>query len=103
MSDDSKLQGLSFGRSLQVAWKITTIYSVDHPALQASLQQTFARLQTLLVGRPRFTFGFSDGRILLDNVLTKDVSLAALEAEFGIPMPREHGHDVVDAIRAINL
>src|ERR1035437_1468746 len=82
MSDDSKLQGLSFGRSLQVAWKVTTIYSVDHPALQASLQQTFARLQPLLVGRPRFTFGFSDGRILLDNVLTKDVSLAALEAEF---------------------
>jgi molybdopterin-dependent oxidoreductase alpha subunit len=27
--------------------------------------------------------------------------LDALEAEFGIPMPREHGHDVVDAIRAM--
>ncbi len=24
-----------------------------------------------------------------------------LRAEFGIPMPREHGHDVVDAIRAM--
>ncbi len=82
MSDDSKLQGLSFGRSLQVAWKGTTIYSVDHPAVQASLQQAFARLQPLLLDRQRFTFGFSDGRILLDNVLTTDVSLAPLEAEF---------------------
>jgi hypothetical protein len=82
MSDDSKLQGLSFGRSLQVAWKGTTIYSVDHPAVQASLQQAFARLQPLLLGRQRFTLGFSDGRVLLDNVLTTDISLAPLEAEF---------------------
>jgi hypothetical protein len=82
MSDDSKLQGLNFGRSLQVAWKGTTIYSVDHPAVQASLQQAFARLQPLLLDRQRFTFGFSDGRILLDNMLTTDVSLAPLEAEF---------------------
>ncbi len=82
MSDESKLQGLSFGRSLQVAWKGTTIYSVDHPAVQASLQQAYAKLQPLLQERQRFTFGFSDGRILLDNVLTTDVSLAPLEAEF---------------------
>ena len=27
--------------------------------------------------------------------------LDALEREFGMPMPREHGHDVVDAIRAM--
>ena len=27
--------------------------------------------------------------------------LDALEAEFGFPMPREHGHDVVEAIRAM--
>jgi hypothetical protein len=82
MSDDSKLQGLNFGRSLQVTWKVTTIYSVEHPAVQASLQQTFAKLQELLVDHPRFTFGFSDGRVLLDSVLTTDVSLAPLEAEF---------------------
>lgn len=82
MSDESKLQGLSFGRSLQVAWKATTIYSVDHPAVQASLQQAYAKLQPLLQERQHFTFGFSDGRILLDNVLTTDVSLAPLEAEF---------------------
>ncbi len=82
MSDDLKLQGLSFGRSLQMAWKGTTIYSVDHPAVQSSLQQAYAKLQPLLQERQRFTFGFSDGRVLLDNVLTTDVSLAPLEAEF---------------------
>jgi hypothetical protein len=82
MSDDSKLQGLNFGRSLQVVWKRSTVYSVDHPAVQSSLQQAFTELEQVLRGRDRFTLGFSDGRVLLDNILTADVSLAALEAEF---------------------
>lgn len=30
-----------------------------------------------------------------------EVFLAALEREFGIPVPREHGHDTVEAIRAM--
>ena len=31
----------------------------------------------------------------------KDAFLDAMEAEFGVPMPREHGFDTVDAIRAM--
>ena len=81
-NDETKVHGLNFGRSLQIVFKSAAIYPIEHPAVRYNLEQSFAKLELLLrEGRP-FTFGFADGRVLLNSLLTLDGSIASLEAEF---------------------
>ncbi len=81
-NDETKIHGLNFGRSLQIVFKSAAIYPIEHPAVRHNLEQSFATLETLLrEGRP-ITFGFAEGRVLLNSLLTLDGSLASLEAEF---------------------
>ncbi len=78
-----KSQGLAFGRSLLTALKTAVMYSVDHPAADRLVQQSYTSLNVLLKQLPHFTFGFMDGRMLLDRLLVDDSSLKQLEDEFG--------------------
>ncbi|MBI4463964.1 MAG: HEAT repeat domain-containing protein [Acidobacteria bacterium] len=79
---DVKAAGLAFGQSLQRAFKIAVLYSPQHVAAEKPLQQTYDCLNTLLKQTKQFTLGFLNHRVLLNNVLTSDNSLAALDAEF---------------------
>ena len=81
-NDETKSQGLSFGRSLQIVFKSAAIYPIEHPAIRHNLEQSFVSLEPLMRKGQPFTFGFADGRVLLNSLLTLDGSLAALEAEF---------------------
>lgn len=84
MPDRSQLkaQGLALGRTLQMALKTTIMYSVDHPAVEKVLQDSYASLNSLVKQTREFTLGFMNNRVLLNNVLTDDDRLAQLEAEF---------------------
>lgn len=82
IGNDIKAQGLSFARSLQMAFRGAAIYSPDHPAVLANLEQAFARLSVMLEACPQVTFGFSKGSPAVNGMAAADPSLAALEAEF---------------------
>lgn len=79
-----KKQGLEFGRSLQRLFKIALLYSIHHAAANTPLEQSYADLNSLLeVTKPfPFTFGFASQRVLLNNILATDSSLAPLGKEF---------------------
>lgn len=77
-----KAQSLALGRSLQMALKTAIMYSVDHPAVEKVLQDSYASLNSLVKQTREFTLGFMNNRVLLNNVLTDDDVLAQLEAEF---------------------
>ena len=79
-----KKQGLEFGRSLQRLFKIVLLYLINHAAANTPLEQSYADLNSLLeVTKPfPFTFGFASQRVLLNNILTTDTSLAPLGKEF---------------------
>ena len=79
-----KKQGLEFARSLQRVFKIALLYSINHTAVNTALEQSYAALNSLLeVTKPfPFTFGFASQRVLLNNILTTDTSLASLRKEF---------------------
>jgi hypothetical protein len=78
-----KAQGLTFGRSVQTAFKAVVMYAVDHPAAGKAVEQAYDALRNLLQLAPQFTFGFSDHRVLLNDLLTDDPLLGMLQAEFG--------------------
>ena len=77
-----KAQGLTFGRSVQTAFKAVVMYSVDHPAAGKAVEQAYDALRNLLQLAPQFTFGFSDHRVLLNDLLTDDPLLGQLQGEF---------------------
>lgn len=77
-----KAQGLAFGRSLLGAIRTAAMYSIDHPTVEKVLQQTYACLNSLVKQTQRFTFGFLNQRLLVNNLLTEDRSLVQLEVEF---------------------
>jgi len=77
-----KAEGLAFGHSLQTAFKIVAMYSVDHPAAEKATTQTYASLSTLVKQIQQFTFGFLNKRVLINELLTDDEALSALEQEF---------------------
>jgi len=80
--DTLKRQGLAFGRDLQRGFKIAQLYTPTHSAAEAPLQQIYASLDSILKQTRQFTFGFLNQRVLLNNILTLDNSLASLETEF---------------------
>ncbi|MBI3894836.1 MAG: HEAT repeat domain-containing protein [Acidobacteria bacterium] len=80
--DPLKALGLSFGRAFLRAFKVALLYSVDHSASQNALQQAYDSLSLLLKQSSPFTFGFMNQRVLVNNILTSDSTLASLEADF---------------------
>src|SRR5262249_23934600 len=80
--DTLKVQGLAFGRSLLRAFKVAQMYSPDHNAAEGPLRQIFSSLEAMLTQNKEFTFGFLNRRVLINNLMTFDPSLAPLETEF---------------------
>jgi HEAT repeat protein len=77
-----KVQGLAFGQAFQTIFKVSAMYSVDHPAAARSMQQSWDLLAPLLKLGPQFTFGFMNQRVLLNSSLVSTPNLAHLEVEF---------------------
>jgi len=77
-----KAQSLAVGRTLQMALKTAIMYSVDHPAVEKTLQDSYTSMNSLVRQTREFTLGFMNNRVLLNNVLTDDDVLEQLEAEF---------------------
>src|SRR3954465_15885514 len=62
--------------------KTTVMFTVDHKSVERPIQQSFEMLNTLLKEVGQFTFGFVDNQVMLNNLLTTDLSLRHLETEF---------------------
>src|SRR5439155_13474728 len=62
--------------------KTTVMFTVDHKSVERPIQQSFELLNTLLKEVGQFTFGFVDNQVMLNNLLTTDLSLRHLETEF---------------------
>jgi hypothetical protein len=77
-----KVQGLAFGQAFQTVFKVSAMYSVDHPAAGRSMQQTWDLLAPLLKLGSQFTFGFMNQRVLLNSSLISHSNLTHLELEF---------------------
>ena len=85
MSDNKqqiKALGLRFARGLQMTVKTAVMFTVDHKSVERPIQQSFELLNTLLKEVGQFTFGFVDNQVMLNNLLTTDLSLRHLETEF---------------------
>src|SRR5205823_5663125 len=67
-----KVMALRYARSLQVLVRTAIMWSVDHRAVGAPLQQSFDTLIPLLKQTGQFTLGFVDQRIMLNKILTTD-------------------------------
>lgn len=77
-----KPEGLAFGHALQTAFKIAVMYSVDHPATERAVAQSYALLNKLLGYTQQFTFGFLNKRVMINDLLTDDNTLSSIEGEF---------------------
>ncbi len=77
-----KVQGIRYARSLQMLFKTIAVFSADHRAAAQPFQQSFDALNALLKQTGQFTIGFVDQRIMLNNILTTEKALNALENEF---------------------
>ncbi|MGH9804329.1 MAG: HEAT repeat domain-containing protein [Candidatus Acidiferrales bacterium] len=84
MADKTQLkaQSLAVGRTLQMALKTAIMYSVDHPAVEKTLQDSYTSMNALVRQTREFTLGFMNNRVLLNNVLTDEDVLDQLKAEF---------------------
>jgi HEAT repeats len=84
VSDNKQIKalGLRFARGLQMTVKTAMMFTVDHKSVERPIQQSFELLNTLLKEVGQFTFGFVDNQIMLNNLLTTDLSLRHLETEF---------------------
>jgi hypothetical protein len=77
-----KALGLRFARGLQMTVKTAVMFTVDHKSVERPIQQSFELLNALLKEVGQFTFGFVDNQVMLNNLLTTDLSLRHLETEF---------------------
>ena len=77
-----KAEGLKFGRVLQSVFRLASMFSVDHRAVDSAVRQSYEALNALVKQVQQFTFGFIDHRVLLNNILTPDRTLRNLESEF---------------------
>jgi hypothetical protein len=77
-----KVQGLAFGQAFQTVFKVSALYSVDHPAAGRSMQQSWDLLVPLLKLGEQFTLSFMNQRVLLNSSLVSSTNLIHLEAEF---------------------
>jgi hypothetical protein len=77
-----KNNGVRYARSLQLLFRTASMFAGTHSALAIPLQNSFDQLNALVKTYRQFTIGFVDNRVLLNNILTTDKSLQALETEF---------------------
>jgi HEAT repeat protein len=77
-----KQEGLTFGRALQRTYKMVSLYTADHAAIEEPLTKTYESLNALLKQTTQFTFGFFGHRVVLNDLMTADVSLESLDDEF---------------------
>lgn len=77
-----KVLGLRFARALQTTVKTAGVFTIEHKSCERPIQQSFYLLNNMLKEVGNFTFGFVDNQILLNNLLTHEGSLRALEIEF---------------------
>jgi len=77
-----KTQGLRYARSLLMVFKTVSMFSAEHTAANGPFQQSFDHLNALVKATGQFTIGFVDQRVMLNNILTTEKALAALENEF---------------------
>src|SRR5579859_633270 len=77
-----KIEGLKFGRVLQSVFRLASMFTVDHRAVDSAVRQSYEALNALVKQVQQFTFGFIDHRVLLNNILTPDRTLRNLESEF---------------------
>lgn len=77
-----RAEGVAFGRSLQTGYKSLLMYSADHPAVERATQSAYDSLGALLQHMPQLIFGFMNGRLLLNDLLTSEPTLRLLDAEF---------------------
>jgi HEAT repeats len=84
VSDNKQIKalGLRFARGLQMTVKTAVMFTVDHKSVERPIQQSFELLNALLKEVGQFTLGFVDNQIMLNNLLTTDLSLRHLETEF---------------------
>lgn len=84
VSDNKQIKalGLRFARALQMTVKTVIMFTIDHKSAERPVQQSFQMLNNLLKEVGNFTFGFVDNQIILNNLLTTDLSLRQLETEF---------------------
>lgn len=84
MLDRNQLKnaGLRYARSLQLLFKTASVFSGTHTAINVPLQNSFDQLNELVKQLRQFTVGFVDQRVMLNNILTAEKSLASLENEF---------------------
>ena len=81
-SQQLKTVGLRFARALQIAVRTSGMLSTEHNVAAGPIQESFNLLNTILKEQRSFTFGFSDDRILVENVLTTARGLTQLEEDF---------------------
>src|SRR5437667_4097486 len=84
MSDNKQIKalGLRFARALQMTLKTAVMFTVEHKSVERPIQQSFLLLNNLLKDTGKFTFGFIDNQVMLNNVLTTDPAMRQLETEF---------------------
>lgn len=84
MLDKKQLKnfGLRYARSLQVVCRTVGMLSIDHRVALGPLQNSFDLLNHLIKETGRFTLGFVENRIMVNNLLTTDPGLQQLENEF---------------------
>jgi HEAT repeat protein len=73
---------MAFGQAFQTVFKVSAMYSVDHPAAARAVQQCWDLLIPLLKAGGPFTFGFMNQRILLNTSLATQTNVTHLEVEF---------------------
>jgi HEAT repeat protein len=74
-----KAQGLAFGQAFQTVFKVSAMYSVDHPAAGKVIQLSYDLLKPLLPADGQFTFGFVNQRLLLNSSLVTQSALTTLD------------------------
>ena len=84
MLDTKQLKnvGLRFARTFQMALRTAVLFSAEHPNVHRPVQQSFDLLNSLMKESGRFTIGFVDNQVVLNNLLTTDPSLDQLNKEF---------------------
>ncbi|HXZ80035.1 MAG TPA: HEAT repeat domain-containing protein [Terriglobales bacterium] len=76
------MAGLRYARTLQIAVRTAIMLGVEHPVTAGPIQQSFDQLIFLLKQARELVIGFVDDRLMLNNLLTKDMGVAHLENEF---------------------
>ncbi len=77
-----RVKAISLGRSLQTALKTVLMYSVEHPAAEKPIRETYSALVEIFRQAAVFTLGFHGQRAVLNGTLTDDSAFAQIKQQF---------------------